>query len=804
MHVWLACAVMTISGGLCTAREYHVAGAVVSVDDRCVVSVHRGDETVVAAVRLWLAGPGWKSTDTRAARIRQTGVHRGSVWSKLTMTEPVSGKDWEVVVQVRPVSGGVEVTYRAVPLAEMEVNELSIIADLPLEYWRGKRAVLWPVREVRMPETLPPNHHFASAHCTALVLGSGRKRLTLRTDRPRRCTLQDARKWGTEQYNAFFQIIPSGTTRVRAGEEYVGGITLLAKDDQRYPSLRPSGLKARGRLRIGGVRASSLRVRRWEKVELAIDLSASYDNPFDPEQIDVRAIFQCPNGDRREVPAFFWAGYERRLVDGACLLVPTGRAGWRVRFTPTEPGDHVFRIVARDRSGQVEWGPGKFACVAGTGHGFLRRSEDRRYFRFDDGSPYFAVGENLCWYRSARRTYDYDEWLAALHRAGANYIRLWMPSWAFGIEWERPGTYRLDRAWELDYVLDQCQRLGIYAKLCLENFRRFDDGANPYDVRNGGPCKTVRDFFEKPEARALFKRRLRYIVARWSYSPAIMAWELWNEINCVQGYKAYSDVVTDWTREMAQYLRSIDPNHHLTVNSLGSSRFDARLWSMDEMDFAQMHGYYGWSGYDETRDMAYFIPEWLDKIDDFGKPFLFAEFGIIREKPEPRQLCDKDRYGVHLHNGLWSAAMYGAAGGAMLWWWDSYVHPNNLYSRFTSLARFAADVPWHEARLERADLEHEPAELRVFALRGPGRLLFWAQNPRHTWWNVVQGNRIPPVRAASILVSGLGRGPYRLRLYDTWAARYYSDKRVMPTAGRLRIDLGDVPRDVAGKLELVR
>jgi hypothetical protein len=376
-----------------------------------------------------------------------------------------------------------------------------------------------------------------------------------------------------------------------------------------------------------------------------------------------------------------------------------------------------------------------------------------------------------------------------------------MPSWALGIEWEKPGVYRLDRAWELDYILEQCERLGIYVKLCLENFRRFDEGPNPYDVRNGGPCKTVRDFFVKPEARELFKRRLRYIVARWSYSPAIMAWELWNEINCVDGYGQYRSDVWAWTAEMCQYIRSIDPNRHLTVNSLGSSYLEDELWTLPEMDFVQMHGYYGWSGYDETRDMAGFIPTWLRKINKYGKPYLFAEFGIIREKPEPRELCDRDREGVHLHNGMWAAALSGAAGGAMLWWWDSYVHPMNLYPRLASLATFAKDVPWHKAELVPTDLERHPADLRLLALRGPRLLLFWAQNARHTWWNVVHGEPIQPVTNGRIVVRDLAKGPYRLRLYDTWAGKYVRDERVIPQAGTLTIELGDIDRDIAGKLE---
>jgi hypothetical protein len=70
-----------------------------------------------------------------------------------------------------------------------------------------------------------------------------------------------------------------------------------------------------------------------------------------------------------------------------------------------------------------------------------------------------------------------------------NYVRLWMPSWAFGIEWLRRdgetvvsslGDYRdrLDRAWQLDHVLEAAQAHGIYVMLTLQNHGPFSLEAN--------------------------------------------------------------------------------------------------------------------------------------------------------------------------------------------------------------------------------------------------------------------------------------------------------------------------------------
>ena len=109
---------------------------------------------------------------------------------------------------------------------------------------------------------------------------------------------------------------------------------------------------------------------------------------------------------------------------------------------------------------------------------------------------------------------------------------------------------------------------------------------------------------------------LRYIVARWGYSPNIMGWELWNEFNTVKAYKTELErSLLEWTAEMARYIKSIDPNNHMTTTSLGSCDFDDALWHLPEMDWAQMHGYYffGEAMKRDAKDMGYFVPLWLNK-----------------------------------------------------------------------------------------------------------------------------------------------------------------------------------------------
>jgi len=283
----------------------------------------------------------------------------------------------------------------------------------------------------------------------------------------------------------------------------------------------------------------------------------------------------------------------------------------------------------------------------------------------------------------------------------------------------------------------------------------------------------------------------------------IMAWEFWNEINCVWGYRKRSQDVMNWTAEMGRYLRKIDPWRHLVVNSLGSFLVDDRLWKLPEMDFTQVHGYWhptNPASKEMGKDMAEFVPHWIGRIRRFGKPALFAEFGLVNPRwgHSPRAEDDKD--GVHLHNGLWSSVMSGAAGTAMLWWWGNYVDPQDLYYHFAAVASFVEGVPWTTAGFRPARVSTDSPRLRALGLRGRNLVLLWLQNRAHTWWNVVEKRPIHPLDAATVTVSGLKDGTYQVEWWDTWKGVVTQREDRQAQQGALSLAVARLRRDVAVKI----
>jgi hypothetical protein len=308
------------------------------------------------------------------------------------------------------------------------------------------------------------------------------------------------------------------------------------------------------------------------------------------------------------------------------------------------------------------------------------------------------LGENICWANDPG-TYGYDTWLSKLADAGGNYTRLWLdPDWnELGLEklTREPGDgnglgrYDAQASWRVDYILDLARTRNVRVMLALLSFNSVDAQGeyaswknSVYNRANGGPCATPRDFFTNAEAKRLFKRRLRYLVARWGWSPSVLSWEFWNEVDLATGHD--SAEAAAWHVEMAKYLRGIDPWRHLITTSCADSNGDRALDSLPQMDYVQTHSY-------GSHDVVATIEQVTSqKLAAYDKPHYFGEFGAdVYGKEDYR-----DADGINLHNGLWSSVCSGSAGSAMIWWWDNYVEPRDLYHHFAHLAAFVAEVDW--------------------------------------------------------------------------------------------------------------
>ena len=547
---------------------------------------------------------------------------------------------------------------------------------------------------------------------------------------------------------------------------------------------------------------------RFGLFETTAHISPEPVNPFDPAETDVTGHFRDPSGRVHRVSGFFFQDYSRALVDGRERLTPVDDPVWKVRFAPTQTGRWRWWWTVRAKGAEVSSRQRTLTVTTSDNHGYLRRSShDSRYLAFDDGSPYFAVGENVGWY-DERGTFAYDDWYEKLAAQGATYARLWMPSWAFGIEWKDTGlgdyTARLDRAWQLDHVLDAGARRGIYQMISLLNHGAFSTTANsewrdnPYNAANDGPLRTPDEFFTDTEAIELFQQRLRYIVARWGYSTHVLAWELWNEVDLTDGYDPIRSAL--WHQAMAGYLREIDPTDHLVTTSFSLPPLDPAVWSFSGMDLHQTHFY---SRSDVFPDgifpnIALDMSTWLPANQAvYQRPALWAEFGIDARGPGETHAADPQ--GIGLHDGVWAGALSGAFGTGMTWWWDNYVDPNDFYPVFGSVARFIEGVRWDREGFVRATGTARSASRRLvlYGLQGSERAVLWVKNDQHQW------NHPDPVvvQDGSLLLTGLAPGAWCGSWWDTRAGTPRQSERIEAGATLALVSVPAFIGDIALRIE---
>lgn len=424
-------------------------------------------------------------------------------------------------------------------------------------------------------------------------------------------------------------------------------------------------------------------------------------NPFDPDVIRVDATFRLPSGGSLTVPAFWYQGYQRSLAGGVESLTSTGLTEWRIRFTPTETGDYSVSVTIRTNNQFYGDSAAVGFAVASnappSGRGYVRIAPDRQYFETSNGERLRLIGENVCW-PGSRGTYDYDTWFPAMQAAGENYARIWMCPWAFGLETEPSSLlrYRLDQAWKLDYVLQLAEQKGIYLLLCLDYHGMFETQPdywggnnywplNPYNTTNGGPCLNQNAFFTNGTAKSIYQKRLRYLVARYGYSPKLLAWEFFNEIDNVYAYLNASDVAA-WHTLMGGWLHTNDPYGHLVTTSLTGGGDRPELWSASALDFAAYHSY-GESG--PAVRLAQVAQSFLSR---YRKPVMIGEFGTdVRGWSRTN-----DPYLRGFRQALWGGALGGSVGTAMSWWWQD-IHSENVYSAYSALGSILNRTGWGRA-----------------------------------------------------------------------------------------------------------
>ncbi|MBN1361681.1 MAG: DUF5060 domain-containing protein [Sedimentisphaerales bacterium] len=202
-----------------------------------------------------------------------------------------------------------------------------------------------------------------------------------------------------------------------------------------------------------GLRVSAGQVGRFERVDFAIAADGQHDNPYDPNQISVDIEIKTPGGEIVRLPAFYSQDYEHRQFRqsgrSAAWFYPVDTGSWKARFAPMETGAYEATAAVRAGGNQSRSQSVTFECVPSQGKGFLRVGRaDPRFFELSDGTPFFAIGQNLAFVGEGQYVtlVKADEIFGKLGANGANFVRVWTccSDWALAIEAPKSAW---DRSW---------------------------------------------------------------------------------------------------------------------------------------------------------------------------------------------------------------------------------------------------------------------------------------------------------------------------------------------------------------------
>ncbi|RMF53184.1 MAG: DUF5060 domain-containing protein [Chloroflexota bacterium] len=511
--------------------------------------------------------------------------------------------------------------------------------------------------------------------------------------------------------------------------------------------------------------------------ERTLPIFGEYSDPTDTRQIAVTVRFTAPDGSLFDLPAF-WMQPQEVTCDETCAVetfTPIGAPAWAVRFRPTQVGEWLYTVEARTPETTRIVTAGRLRVTPSEERGTIQIGRNGRYFSRANGEPFFPVGLNLAWsWEGNGNTRGYIEWLERLARSGGNYARLYVDvPWFIGFGWHTPAgsmAAAQSSAWRLDSILRAAEAHGIALQLVLlwhQGWTTYSDppynapatparpntnadwALNPHNVRRGGAFPTATSFFATEDGRRVFRDRLRYMIARWSHSASLFAWELTDQLDRLT--PANTAIAVEWASEMIAYLRQNDPYRHLIT--IGT-RENANLALVRDLpvDFIQARYYQRLPSETPPDQLIGTLNALRPLLAEHTRPLLLSEFSL---SPwfEP---TEADPEGLHVRTALWASALSGASGAGSSWWWDTYLLPRGLLDQLAPLRRFVENIPWDTADLRPTSLalSAEPpltyAPLRVSGYNAQ----LGSETPPELVFRLSAEGAAPPLSLASAYLYG--------------------------------------------------
>lgn len=533
---------------------------------------------------------------------------------------------------------------------------------------------------------------------------------------------------------------------------------------------------------IVGVDVGITDIAAYDLVELTVDLEATYENPFDQREVTLDSTFTHEGGDTLSIPGF-WDGEE----------------AWRVRFTPTAPGEWTYQVAVTDSSGTSEPIERTLTVAASDHPGFLRVGDQvdpaysPRYFAYEDGTPWYGRGHadldmSL---GGADPSGDGLRKFTEMAENGENY-EMWWPLWGNNFIQSSYSSYSPAQMDIIDFVMRDAEAKNIAIVFTMWGHQFLRTGAHEWgDDRWGfngfNDLTDIDGFFTDPEAWAWQENLYRYVIARWSYSPALVMWQTVTEIN---GTESYEDTDT-WHERVNAYFQENDPYRHPTT----ATKSGAQDWPEGHavMDVPQVHIYHIF-GENPIADTVHFV-EWTRLMwNRETKPNWAGEYGNESQVYYPE----------FMHNANWASLAAGAALTPTEWndqrAFGTFDEP--MQEDMRRFAEFVEEVPLVVYDPETVEIVSSDVEVRGWGLAGESGGMIWVQDFALETADIDEIRTDETVRSdVNVTVDSLASGTWTVTPYDTWVGEWLEPFVIECVGGPCQISVPPFHSDVALHLE---
>jgi hypothetical protein len=488
---------------------------------------------------------------------------------------------------------------------------------------------------------------------------------------------------------------------------------------------------------------NSQQVGLYEKFEILIGLeNAGYTNPYDPAQIDVRAVFTAPSGKTWEIYAF----YDNYL----------NRNQWKARFAPNETGIWNFYLKATAATGTAQTASASFTAITSSYPGWIHVSSiNPHYLIHDNGSGYYGVGVYSPWGNSVERLDDMESY-------DANMFGIWNIMYGglvgdAGIIEEELGRYNQEKCGRIDSLIYLSEQRNLLIMFAIWPHDLFSNTVwahqwhqNPYRFI----CDVV-DVFSDETCWEYQEKQYRYLIARFGYSRAWGIWEIINEANGTDAWVAgRGDDAAVWVGKVHQYFQENDPYDHPTTASMSGGQYWPAGYA--NADMPNVHVYEtGWAMHypgNAMRSSMWIYHDLSRRFwQDFTKPALFGEAGYTDSYGGYQP--GTDDYTAAYHNSLWSSWASGISITPV--WWSFEILQEEDFEQMQAFSRTVNRFSYATEKTE--PLESSGISCDVFCM-GTNQKIFG-------WLREINGLT---VTGRQIFINTATDTSWHFYWYDTW------------------------------------